>query len=163
MNQIKRVPLAGRLGLRGDLQLVLAREGAVVRRIAVRNTITYNGRNAFLYLLAQTVGVPGDWRLATLGPGTNGTPPTVGDLSLGAPLGPSDQITLTPGNITLSPASGELVITGTLDTTQGNGSTLREAGLILANGQLFARQVHPAVLKDALLTITYTWRIAVTS
>lgn len=163
MSNTRHLAPSERLPLRGDLQLEVRKGSRVVRRIALRNTITYQGRNSLLYLLGQTIGTPGDWRMDRLVPGTNGTPPTVGDIAMGAPLGISDQLILAPSNLTISPATGELIVVATLDTTQGNGSTLREAGIQLANGQLFARQVHPAVPKDALLTVTYTWRVATTS
>jgi hypothetical protein len=157
--------LAERARTTGQIELVVRRGDVEVLRIAVKNTIVYGGRTALLLLLQQALGGP-----AAMGgtpghlvPGTNGTPPTVGDLALGAPLGGSDQIALTAPNLSVNGPSGEIVVTGTLSTTQGNGSTLREVGLVLANGDLFARQVHPAVSKTALLTVTYTWRVAVTS
>lgn len=165
MTKRRPLPVTDRVPLRGQIELVVRRGDSVVRRIAVRNTITYVGRTALLQLLRQALGgasamggSPGH-----LVPGTNGTPPTVGDIALGAPLGGSDQIALTDPNLSVNGPSGELVVTGTLSTSQGNGSTLREVGLVLANGDLFARQVHPAVSKTALLTVTYTWRVAVTS
>lgn len=149
--------------LQGEIELHVRRDGVLVQHIRKRNTIVYDGRNALLYLLAQTVGVPGDWRITRLIPGTDATPPTVGDLAVGAPLGLSDQIVLTAPDYTISAASGELIITGTLDTTQANGFFLREIGLVMSNGELFARQIHPTVEKTAMLTVTYTWRIAVTT
>jgi hypothetical protein len=33
----------------------------------------------------------------------------------------------------------------------------------MGNGQMFARQVHPDIVKTSAITVTYTWRIAVTS
>lgn len=165
MTKRRSLAMTARLPLRGDIELVVRQEGEIVRRIAIRNTITYVGHVAMLQLLAQALGgsasiggSPGK-----LAPGTNGTPPTVGDIALGAALGPSDQIDLTAPNLAVNAPSRELVITGTLSTSQGNSSSLREVGLVLANGDLFARQVHPAVAKTALLTVTYTWRVAVTS
>lgn len=157
--------VSDRVPLRGQIELVIRHENGFVRRIAVRNTITYVGRAAILQLLRQALGgasamggSPGH-----LVPGTNGTPPTVGDIAMGAGLGPSDQIALTDSNLTVSQPTGEIIVSGTLTTAQGNSSTLREVGLTLANGDLFARQVHPAVPKTNLLSVTYTWRVSVTS
>lgn len=135
----------------------------VPRRFATFNTIVYNGMNSPLYLWSQDTGSPTDWRLVKLIPGTNGTPPTYGDPGLGAPLGAPDEMNLTASNRAVVPTVGELVITATLGTGQGNGNTLREVGLFMGNNQMFARQVHPDVPKTSSITVTYTWRIAITS
>lgn len=154
----KRVRSANAVGVRGEVTIVVRRPGSPVRRIVVRNTITYLGLNAILALLAND-GVG----LGRLVPGTNGTPPTPGDIAMGSPLGPDDQIVLSGPNFTRAPATRELLVTGTLATTQANGETLREIGLRLVDGTLFARQVHPAFEKDGTMSITYTWRIAATA
>lgn len=150
--------------MRGQIELVID-DGSTVRRIAVRNTITYLGRSATLHLLAQALGGPDGigGSPGKLVPGTNGTPPTVGDIALGAALSSGNQISLSASNLSVNEPAGELVITGTLTTSQGNGSTLREVGLVLADGRLFARQVHPSVAKTSALTVTYTWRVALTT
>lgn len=158
----KRITKGDRIALRGEVSLIIQRPSGV-RRIVVRNTITYVGLNALLALLAQAGTTPGDYAMRTLVPGTNGTPPTPGDLSLGAPLGAPDQITLSAPNFSHNTATRELIVTGTLSTSQGNGSTLREIGLALDNGDLFARQVHPGVEKDGSMSITYSWRFGVTA
>lgn len=150
--------------LRGDIQIEIHRAGESrpLRRYAIRNTIVLGGLNSPLYLWSQDTGSPSDWRIVSLIPGTVGTPPTSGDVTLMGPLS-SDVINLTSTDRTVLPASGELVIRGTLTTGQAVGQTLREIGLFLGNGQLFARQVHPAIEKTGAITVTYTWRIAVTS
>jgi len=152
------------LKLRGDIQIEIHRAGESrpLRRYAIRNTIVLGGLNSPLYLWSQDTGSPSDWRIVSLIPGTVGTPPTSGDVTLMGPLS-SDVINLTSTDRTVLPASGELVIRGTLTTGQAVGQTLREIGLFLGNGQLFARQVHPAIEKTGAITVTYTWRIAVTS
>lgn len=165
IQHLQAPPLKPQFKLRGDIQIETWRPGDVrpLRRYALRNQITYNGFNSPLYLWTQDSGVPTDWRMVKLVPGTNGTPPTIGDLTLGSPLGPADEINLVAANRTVVPASGELVITGTLTTLQANGQSLREVGLFLGNGQLFARQVYPVISKTGAITVTYTWRIAVTA
>lgn len=151
--------------LRGDLQIDVydVQRQRPLRKYAIRNTIVYDGLNSPLYLWSQDTGSPTDWRLTKLVPGTNGTPPTVGDVGLGAPLGPSDEMPMTASNRTVVPALGELVLTTTLSTSQANGQTLREVGLFMGSGLLFARQIHPAIDKNGAITITYTWRLAITT
>lgn len=160
-----------RARLRGEVTIEIRRpgaegvetSGALVRRIVVRNTITYTGLNALLTLLAQASITPVDYAARRLVPGTNGTPPTPGDLALGAPVGSSDQVVLSGVNFSHNTSSRELIISGTLTTGQANGLVLREIGLQLQNGSLFARQVHPFFEKDGSMSVTYTWRISVTA
>lgn len=159
----KHVERRARAKARGEVTVELRRDDGDVRRMVVRNTITYGGLNGMLRLLAQATITPSDFALRRLVPGTNGTPPTPGDLALGAPVGPSDQIVLTGANFTELPASREIIVTGTLATGQANGQVLREIGLAFQNGTLYARQVHPAFEKDGTLSVTYTWRLSVTA
>lgn len=158
------IPTA-RFKLRGDLQVDVynVKKQCRVRTYAMRNTIVYDGLNSPLYLWSQDTGSPTDHRLVKLVSGTNGTPPTVGDTGLGAPLGGADEMPMTASNRTVVPALGELVLVTTLSTTQANGQTLREVGIFMGNGLLFARQIHPAIDKNGAITVTYTWRLAVTS
>lgn len=160
----KPINLGSQLKLRGDLSLEITNvNSGTIRRIHVRNTITYDGLNSALYLWAQDAIVVTDYRLVKLVPGTNGTPPTRGDLGVIAPVVGAD-INLLAANRTVTPAIGELVITGTLPTVSpANGSTLTEVGIVMGNGGLFARQVHPGFLKSIAFTLTYTWRIAMTA
>lgn len=158
------VKTSDKIRLRGDLTVTITNvlTGHTSRR-HVRNTITYNGLNSSLYLWAQDGISVTDYQIAELVPGKNSTPPTRGDLGVVDPVDTADRLPLTSANRTVSPATGELVISATLGTGQANGLTLCEVGLILGNGQLFARQVHPNFTKSSAFTLTYTWRIAVTA
>ena len=156
--------LGGNVRLRGDLSIEITdvRTGRV-RRHHVRNTITYDGLNSSLYLWAQDGINPADYRITQLRAGTNSTPPSRGDIGVIQPA-TGGLIALAAANRAVVPATGELVITATLGTTAGNDvNPLCEVGLLLANNQLFARQIHPAFLKTSSFTLTYTWRIAVTA
>lgn len=150
--------------VRGDVQIELTRVGAErpFRRFTIKNTIVLAGLNSPLYLWKQDIGSPSDWQLTQLIAGSNGTPPTVGDIALVAAV-PGGDITLSASDRTLSTSTGELILHGTLTTGQANGYTLREVGIFMGNGQLFARQIHPAIEKTSSITVSYTWRIAVTS
>lgn len=148
--------------LQGFIEVVAvrARDGKVLRRIDVQNTITYAGIGAVLFLFSQDGVTLTDFQLASLRVGTNATPPTKGNTALGTQvfskaLGPSNRLRSLP--------TGELVLSTQLTTSEANGNTLTEAGLFLGNGQLFARQVHPAIAKTSSITVSYNWRIAVTA
>jgi hypothetical protein len=156
-----------KMKLRGDLTLTITNviTGRVTRQ-HVRNTITYAGMNSALYLWTQDTGAVTDYRITQLVPGTNSSRPTRGDLSVVAPVDTASRITLSASNRSVVPATGELIITATLDTTQGNVTpplALCEVGLVLGNGDLFARQVHAPFQKTNAFTLTYSWRIAVTA
>jgi hypothetical protein len=148
---------------RGDLTLIITHVATGrQRRISTRNLITYDGLTAILHLLAQDGTTPSDYQITELVPGTNGTPPTRGDLGAYSPV-PGAAITLLPGSRVVVPATGELIITATLpQVSPANGFVLTEAALMLANGKAFARQVHPAWQKQVAFTLTYEWRIALT-
>jgi len=126
-----------------------------------RNQITYNGANSALFLWTQDTGVWADWQFTKLVPGTSGVPPTAGDPGVGSPVSLGDQIILSSANRPVSTATSEVIITGSLSLVQANGVNLREVGLILGNGQLFARQIYPVIAKNGSITVTYTWRISV--
>lgn len=155
--------------MRGDLQIVVrsAKTNKILRQIAVKNTITYRGLNAPLYLLAQDGIVVADYRITQLWAGTNSTPPSRSDIGLGSAL-PTDPstgglVTLSAANRSISEPTSELLITASLDTAHANGYSLSEVGLFLANGQMFARQVHPTIPKTGAITVSYSWRIATTA
>jgi hypothetical protein len=158
------IDLGGNVRLRGDLSIEITDVNTGrTRRHHVRNTITYAGLNSSLYLWAQDGITPADYQIAKLRPGTNSTPPSRGDVGVIQPMA-DPAIVLAAANRSVIPATGELVINATLGTSVGNEALpLCEVGLLLANNQLFARQVHPAFLKTSSFTLTYTWRIAVTA
>jgi len=156
-----------KMKLRGDLTLTMTNiiTGRVTRQ-HIRNTITKDGLNSALHLWSQDTGSPADYRIVTLVPGTNAQPPSRGDTAVLSPIASGDWLTLASGNRNLVEATGELIITATLGASQGNVTpplALCEVGLVMGNGQLFARQVHSAFQKTNAFTLTYTWRIAVTA
>lgn len=157
---ILRRLLSSGLHLRGDVTVIVQDDklGTVTRRTK-RNTITYVGSNAVLYLLAQDGVTLSDYGIKALRFGANGTPPTRGNTGLGAP---GFTYTLSPSDRTPAPATGELVITAALGHGDAVGEDLREIGLILGNGGLFARQTIPEVTnKTSAQAVTVEWRITV--
>lgn len=147
----------------------LADAGRLYRRIAKRNTITYTGVTAPLILLAQNTGtVALDYQLKQFVVGTNSTPPSRGDTALGAPVssGAGGVKNLVDANRVLSAPTGELIVTATYGTGDANVApalNLVEAGILLGNGTLFARQVNPPVPKSSAFVAAYTWRFGLTA
>lgn len=151
--------------LRGDLEIIIRESDSrrEIKRFLKRNTITYNGLNSALYLWSQEGITAADFRFTKLVPGTNASPPSRGNLAVGAALPLADHVVLGAGDRVVAPTVGELVVTGTLTSGQGNCYNICEIGLLLANGQLFARQVHPVFAKTIAFTVGYTWRFRVTT
>lgn len=150
--------------LRGDITIIKT-DVATGRETlySVRNTITYDGFNSALFGWAQDGVTANDFRITELVVGTNGTPPTHGDVGCYAPVAPAT-IALAAPNRNVSTSTGELIITATLPkVSPANGSTLREVALMLGNGACFARQVHPDMAKTIAFTLTYIWNIAITA
>ena len=154
--------LQEKLSLRGDLQVEIrdAKTDKLLKRYSLRNQITYNGINSPIFLWSQDGITVTDYRIVTLAAGSGGVPPTKGDVALNAPI-TNGTIALTSSNRTQSPATGELIITAQWAAPSViDGNTLVEAGLFLGNNTLFARQIHPSILKTSAITVSYSWRIA---
>jgi hypothetical protein len=138
-----------------------ARTRELLFRYKHNNQIVYTGINTLIRLLAQNSITPEDYSIGILKVGTNARAPQRTDLDLVAPY---HSMTLTDIDRLESLATGELIITKTLEASEGNAPTpLVEAGLFTVSGSLFARQIHPPVLKTVMITITYEWRLAFTA
>lgn len=179
--------------MRGDLRITVRRAdtGEKTWGYEIRNTITYVALANLVVVLAQkTFGSPGaindpvNSKVLYLRVGDDVTAPTRSNTNLLSPL-PSAispyTITLIDANKTLTTTNPfEMKITATIPAGDLNGSTLREAGLFTrgsttvappgeypaASGfypELFARQVHPDIIKNPAFVVDYDWRIAFTS
>ncbi len=183
----------GVIPMRGDLRIAvrLAATGEVTWRYEIRNTITYVALSNLVTLIAQktygsagAINDPTNSAVTYLRVGDNNTAPVRANTNLGNVL-PSAiapyTIPLIDANKTLTVVNPfEMKITATIPTGDLNGSTLREAGLFTrgsttvsppgeypaASGrypELFARQVHPDIVKTVAFVVDYDWRIAFTS
>ena len=166
--------------MRGDLTVVVkdATTGEIKKRIEIRNKITFLAADVLVELLAQraTDPVPGYNSIFSMRMGTSNTPASRADTNLGAfvigkELTDVDKVTGVPG---------ELQFSATLEAADANGSTLQEAGLFTkgdagvptpsdapgtapGDPRMFARQIHPAIIKSVAITVEYSWRIAFTA
>jgi len=145
-------PYEGRLEIRS-----IDRQGNVFL-YKTPNVITFDARIVMSHLLVGDA--VNTYRIAFIAVGLGSTAPQRSDTSLiqqihQQPIEPYD---FPDGD------TGQVEITATLDfTSPANGSTLREAGLVSANGTtLFARQVHGDIFKDNGIQLQYIWRIIFT-
>lgn len=172
-------PFSGlsKIRMRGVLSIHVrdARTGRILRSIHKKNTITNQAGDVLRALIAQRTTDPAASRYAigSMRFGTSSVVATQADTDLLAEVSTIrkelDDTAKTNG------VSGEIVFQATLETTDGNGSTLREVGLFTtgvswvgdvdpatADVFLFARQVHAAVEKTSALTLEYNWAIQFT-
>lgn len=166
--------------MRGDLTVVVrdVKTGEVKKRIEIRNKITFLAADVLLELIAQraTDPAPATNSIFSMRMGTSNTVASRADTNLGAfvigkELTDVDKVTGIPG---------ELQFSATLEAADANGSTLQEAGLFTmgdavtplpndtpgtspGDPRMFARQIHPAVIKSLAISVEYSWRIAFTA
>lgn len=152
--------------MRGDLTVRVrdASTGRVIRNYEIRNTVTYTGMGVVVNLITQRAidTAPDQFKIASIKVGIGTTPPVRGDTSLVDPAPfviPVDDVNKSP-NIS---GPYELRVSVTLGSGDANGKLLAEAGLFTSGGQLFARQVHPAIQKEAAIAVDYDWRISFTA
>lgn len=148
------------LKLRGDLCVTLRRvRDGKTRKIVVRNTITYRGIDSPTYLWAPDALTLADYRFKDLAIGSNATPPTHGDVSLLAQFN-TVSIDASPQRVR---SPGQVEVRATVPNTMSLGQTIREFGILLGNGNLFARQTVPDILLNGVYAVDVSWRFGVTA
>lgn len=177
---IGKAGFTSQIGMRGDLCVIVrdAITGAQLKRIEIRNKITFLAADVLVELLAQRASdpVPLYDSIYSMRMGTSNTPASRSDINLGAfligkQLADVNKVTGVPG---------ELEFIATLGTGDANGNTLQEAGLFTrgsagsptpsdvpgtapGNVRMFARQIHPAIPKTIAISVEFQWRIAFTA
>ena len=164
MKTTDRLKLHGRLIIR----VLDAKTRRCLRTLDAKNMIVNTGFVDVLKLLGQTdasgsslgLTLPQMQAMAIskLHIGTDATAPALGQTGLLADIFtlPSllvETVTVTPPYL--------IVASTTLESTQANGNTLREAGLFTGAGVLFSRQIHSAVPKNEGLAVNYQWQIGI--
>lgn len=169
------------LALYGNFQMqVFDHSSGSPRRIfrwQKRNQITNQGRTALLVLMCPD-GVPDGQLINSIWSfeaGTNATPPTVDDDETTMTSVWTSNLNFSSGEctvVTTPPDDFHLAISKTLGLSEGNGSTLQEAGiytrgdnldpLISVGRKLYARQVHSPIPKVATMTVQYDWQLGLT-
>jgi hypothetical protein len=166
--------------MRGDLTIVVrdAKTRRKIRRISIRNKITFLAADVLVELLAQRATDPDAAydSMFSMRMGLSNTPAARSDTNLGTfeigkELADVNKITGVPG---------ELEFTAELEAGEANGVTLQEAGLFTRGDavtplpddapsstpgkvHMFSRQIHPAIPKTSAIVLDYSWRIAFTA
>ncbi len=150
--------------------------GEVVKRIEIRNKITYLAADILVELIAQRASDPAPAQdlVYSMRMGSSNTAAQRSDTNLGAFVIGKQLLDVDKVN----GAPGEITFTATLASGDANGSTLREAGLFTAGAtpstsdtpgsapgvtRMIARQVYPDIPKTSAIVVDYSWTIAFTA
>lgn len=112
-----------------------------------QNLVTNDGRQQILHLMAGDVT---NRSITTVGFGTNNTATAVTDTAL------TGAFTKAIGTISY-PSLTRMVINFTLLTSEANGMSIVEFGLICGNGKLFSRLTRGAIAKTNAIQLVCTW------
>lgn len=126
------------------------RRGQLIERVREKNLVVDAGKAPMARLLGGTV--TGN-SVTTIGFGTSGTTPALGNTAL------TGAFTKALGTIDY-PVAGQVRFAFSLLTSEANGLAILEFGLFTGAGALFARKTRTTALnKDVDLSLTGTWII----
>lgn len=144
--------------LKGHVKLVARdRQGNKKVLFDNHNLIVNGGLDSVVNLLAFASS---EHKITKLGFGSGSTAPSAGQTNLDSPIAIKDIID--PDGITVKPggAVGTVVFQVTLNFGEGNGSTVREIGLLRSDDTLFARQTVGSIEKTASMALDAFWVIS---
>lgn len=133
---------------KGVVKLNIYKDDELIERFEDRNLIVTSGRNAIAALIGSADSDKAVDRYAV---GTNGSDTVLTDTAITA------QFAKAVGGITYP--SGAVQFDFTLELAENNGVTIREFGLLCADGTLMARIVRAPIIKDSSVRIEGTWTI----
>lgn len=140
--------------------------GEIVHDEHKHNLVVNSGLALMVKSLAGLIS-PAEAMVSHLGIGTSATAVLATDTALIAEVLPAatPRCALTAHDYTTDPK--KIQCRFFVGTTQGNGSTIREAGLFNTSGlvsdpddAMIARVTHSAIIKSALVAISYDWTIS---
>jgi hypothetical protein len=127
--------------------------------ISRSNTVLNGGKSALAACLANAIDTVFSFYITTLLVGTNGvsgsTPKTI-DPSRTGLFGAT--LLSKPVSVSIDSVNTNLLhITAVLSSSDGNGSSLSEIALQMANGDLFSMFTFPVITKTSAIQITIVW------
>ena len=137
------------MDLRGELSVRVFEDGRLVEEWVDRNLIVNTGRNALASLLA---GVTANKSITKIGFGTGTGAAAQADTAL------TGLVSKAIGTITY-PETGSVQFAWSLETSEGNGITISEFGLLTADNTLFARKVRGGIAKTSDIRLEGYWKI----
>ena len=132
-----------------DLKIYDA-NGDLIEHYVDENTVVNQGKQGLTALLGGTL--TGDKTITDIMFGVDGTPAAVTDTGM---IGYSKALAATS-----FPADNSVQFDFVLEITESNGSTIRDFGLINADGDLFARKVRTGgIVKTSDIRLEGSWTI----
>ncbi len=124
-------------------------DGALIALQQGNNLVVAGGREACAILAGS--GNP-DKIVTAIAFGTSDTAVNISDTAITSAFSKSfDSVTY--------PSAGKVRYIGALETSENNGVTVREVGLVCDDGTLFARYVIGAIAKTSSIRIEVTWTV----
>ncbi len=134
----------------GIFTLDVFRKGELIEHYQDHNLVVDLAKQQLARLIGGDVT---NRSITKIGFGTNGTPPAGGNTGL------TGAYAKLIGSVSY-PATNSVEFAFTLGTSEANGLSIIEFGLLTAGDVLFARKTRSgAIIKDSDLTLTGTWRI----
>ncbi len=135
--------------LRGILELAIMQQNKIIEEYRDENMIMNVAKDA----LSRLIGGDGAGKVITqIGFGTNGAGPTPDDTAL------TGAFTKALSGHTY-PQPGHVKFTFSLATTEANGMSIKEFGLICSDNTLFARKTRGAIEKADDISLEGSWTI----
>ncbi len=140
-----------RIDVRGRIYIEISRDGEIIEVMDDENLIVNGSKTVLSNLLGGNVA---NNSITQIGFGTNGTAPVVGNTALtGAFVKSVDSVTYPSSNIAQFNFS--------LGSTEDNGMSIAEFGLLTAGNTLFCRRVRgSALVKNTSITLSGNWQIS---
>lgn len=140
-----QIPLA-----HGRLFYEIRKGGLLVESVDGENLVVIGSKTCLSRLVGGAVTGK---QITSIGFGTNGTAPAVGNTAL------TSAFTKGVDSVTY-PASNQVRFAFSLSTTEANGLAIMEFGLLTGDGALFARKVRSAAFnKDSDVSVAGTWTL----
>lgn len=137
------------IAMRGTLRLKVRKNGVVIEEYEDSNMIMNVAKDA----MAHLIGGAGSGKTITkIGFGTNGNGPSPGDTGL------TSSYSKNVASVSY-PATGQAQFNWLLTTTEANGMSIKEFGLICGDTTLFARKTRGAIEKQDDISLDGSWTI----
>lgn len=137
------------IAMRGTLRLKVIKNGVVIEEYEDNNMIMNVAKDA----MAHLIGGAGSGKTITkIGFGTNGNGPSPGDTGL------TSSYSKNVSSVSY-PATGQAQFNWLLTTTEANGMSIKEFGLICGDTTLFARKTRGAIEKQDDISLDGSWTI----
>jgi hypothetical protein len=136
--------------LRGAVCIDVYENGVLIERIEDNNLVVDLGRENVAKLVG---GIAGGAAVTQIAVGDNGVPAVVADNAI------TNQFAKPVVSVT-QPAPNKVMFNYDIDNTEANGLTIREFGLLNANGVLVARKVPSAeIVKTNAIRLVGSWTL----